>query len=908
MTKPFIQMTSMKYLFLIASIILSTGIWLISFFGGFEIPNKLLYDQYVRSCNNARQSSSHVFLIEINQKKQFQDINSWQVLFQNIQKLNPKKIVLIDLPQDLSNLFNQLSNDDNIIVAARVFQTNDQLYDFFPSLDILQKLNIDYAIKTIPHSFHGVNRYQNTYLTLNGNTYKTIEYMLAENENINKQIQDDSYLIDFRGKENGLVKIDFQRAVAGELISQMITNKYVIIGSSHAIDKNSVKTTLTPHQGIPESHFHAYALETLLDGNIITEVPLWIELLLLICLCLFNLIFYQFTSFRLITWISLPFTFFYIIITWLFLVYMNLWLPFIEILAANFISIYLVYRKRSLQQEDANQKLVIDASVKLRERYIPESFFESSEHWSQVINMVNQALDLNRSIFLERVKGDHRVREVIALNCDINDINEQRRDYERTPYSTAISQGTIIQLDKRKFLTTSDSSETQYLVPLIFGGIVQGFWAFGISPENQEKIDNFQEIIMAFAGQIAELLFRREQKLSIKQMNEGEVYKILKMEGAGSAYNELNSSIMMLGRRLDLMEHVFHSIDMAVILYDMFGRLVHINQPMISLLKQSELLPFEMTAMDLCVGLTNQPIEKIRQLFREMIFWQNAFTFSISVKRYPEKKFILKIKPMTSDENIKEFQDANQFQTYGFILEIIETTDLSKASQLKGDFFNYLHFKLCRDLQTIPLALSVLLEKRATKDHKRKAVNIINQRLSDLFKFINEAPEEFGRNYSQIYQEQYPLMPSKMLSQASLSLVPLAEQKRVTLKTNIPELGSLVCTKPELLEKAVTMITETLIEDAKEGTSIMTDLIETDEQAILTFENDGFGLPNADLQEYIFGTNEIQSKTYQSLRKIARDIKNVDWVLQARSEIGSGMNFSIILDTKACVMEITNSL
>jgi len=894
----------MKYLFLIASIILSTVICLISFFGGFEVANKLLYDQYVRSCDHARQSPSHVFLIEMNQKSRFQDNNSWHVLLQNIQKLNPRKIILMELPQDSSDLLNQLAQYDNTVVATRVIETKDQSYDFSPSLDILQKLNINYAIKSIPHSFHGVNRYQTTHLTLNGITYQTIEYMLVEKDNINRQIQNDSYLIDFRGKENGLAKLDFQRAVAGELISQMITNKYVIIGSSRTIDKNSIKTTITPHQGMPESHFHAYALETLLGGNIITEVSAWIELILLFCLCLFNLIFYQYISFRLITWISLPFTLFYIIITWLLLAYMNLWLPLIEILAANFISIYLVYRKRSLQQEDANQKLVIDASVKLRERYIPESFFESSEHWSQVINMVNQALDLNRSIFLERVKGDHRVREVIALNCDINDIDEQRRDYERTPYSTAISQGTMIQLDKRKYLTINDTNETQYLVALIFGGIVQGFWAFGISPENQEKIDNFQEIIMAFSGQIAELLFRREQKLSIKQMNEREVYKILKMEGAGSAYNELNSSITMLGRRLDLMEHVFHSIDMAVILYDMFGRLVHINQPMISLLKQSDVLPFEMTAMDLCVGLTNQPIEKIRQLFREMIFWQNAFTFSISFKNHQEKKFILKLKPMTSDENIQEFQDTNQFQTYGFILEIIETTELGKASQLKGDFLNYFNFKLSRDLQNIPLALSVLLEKRAKKDHKKNAVKIINQRLRDLFKFINEAPEEFGRNYSQIYQEQYPLMPSKMLSQASLSLTPLAKQKRVTLKTNIPELATLVCTKPELLEKALSIITETLIEDAKEGTTLMTDLIETDEQAILTFVNDGYGLPNEDLQEFIFGTNEIQSKTYQSLRKIAREIKDADWVIQARSEIGSGMNFSIILDTKACVMEI----
>jgi len=890
----------MKYKYLLTGMVLSIGIWLLSLSGGFEIANKLLYDQYVRYCHQVNRSPSHVFLIEINEKKQFQDINSWHVLIQKIGKLNPKKIVLIDLPQDFATFIPELTQYEHILVALDVLESRNV---FYSSLEMLQKYHVYSGVKTIPESFHGINRYQLTELTLKNQTYKTIEYMLAENDTL-KSVHQSSYLIDFRAKQNGLAKIDFERAVSGELISQMITDKYVIIGSGSAIDNNRIKTPLSPDKGIPESHFHAYALETLLEGKVITEIPAWLVLIIIACLSLFNLVFYQLISFRLITWVSFSFLVLYSFIPWIFLRYADIWIPVIEILISTFISIYLVYRKRALYQEESNQKLIIDASVKLRERYIPESFYESSEHWSQVINMVNQALDLNRSIFLERIKGDHRVREVIALNCDINDIDERRRDYERTPYSTAIEQGTMIKLDKKNYLTKTDINETEYLVPLIFGGIVQGFWAFGIAPENQEKIDNFNEIIMSFAAQIAELLFRREQKLTIKQTNDRELYKIMKMEGATSAYEELNSSIMMLDKRLDLMEHVFHNIDMAVILYDMFGRLVHINHPMISLLKQSDFLPFEMTAVDLCVALTNQPIEEIRQFFREMIFWQNAYTFSISFKSHQEKKFILKIKPIRSNENIQQFQEASPFQTFGFILEIIETTEMGKASQLKGEFLNYLHFKLSRDLQNIPLALSLLLDKRAKKDQKQKALTIINQRMSQLFTFINHAPDEFDRNYSQIYQDQYPLMPSKMLSQASLSLIPLANQKRVTLKTNITELSSLVCTKPELLEKAVKMITEILIEDAREGSIVMTDLIETDEQVVLNFVNDGFGLPNSDLQEYIFGTGEIQSKTFQSLRKIAREIKKVDWVLEARSDIGTGMNFSIFLDTGVCIMEL----
>jgi len=79
--------------------------------------------------------------------------------------------------------------------------------------------------------------------------------------------------------------------------------------------------------------------------------------------------------------------------------------------------------------------------ARLQDYMLPPDFYKLDEHWGQVITFVDQTLNLNRVIFLEKVEGDHRVREVQALRCSLDDIDERRRDFERVPYSDAIAEG-----------------------------------------------------------------------------------------------------------------------------------------------------------------------------------------------------------------------------------------------------------------------------------------------------------------------------------------------------------------------------------------------------------------------------------------------------------------------------------
>ena len=150
---------------------------------------------------------------------------------------------------------------------------------------------------------------------------------------------------------------------------------------------------------------------------------------------------------------------------------------------AQLLMLWLFIRFKLMRDDQEMRRIVLQQMARLQEYILPPDFYELDEHWAQVISFIDQTLNLNRVIFLEKVKGDHRVREVQALRCSLQDIDERRRDYERVPYSDAIAEGGPVRLERRLFFKgPGDGSAEQYLVPLVFGGEVQGFWAFDVDP------------------------------------------------------------------------------------------------------------------------------------------------------------------------------------------------------------------------------------------------------------------------------------------------------------------------------------------------------------------------------------------------------------------------------------------
>ena len=86
---------------------------------------------------------------------------------------------------------------------------------------------------------------------------------------------------------------------------------------------------------------------------------------------------------------------------------------------------------------------------------------------------------------------------------------EQRRDYQRAPYSDAIKASGVV-LVTRPFFKQLTESERQYITPLMYAGDIRGFWALTVSTQPDFDEQAFCHNVNAFAKQVGELLFHHK--------------------------------------------------------------------------------------------------------------------------------------------------------------------------------------------------------------------------------------------------------------------------------------------------------------------------------------------------------------------------------------------------------------
>lgn len=244
---------------------------------------------------------------------------------------------------------------------------------------------------------------------------------------------------------------------------------------------------------------------------------------------------------------------------WLALVFLRLWLPLTELILLQAVLCVFQVRYKSVREDRTLRRLVLETSARLQRRIMPASVTSPDQHWAQVLEMIRQTLSLNRLIFLERTERTApRVKEVKALNCSLSDIDEQRRDCRRPPYTAAIKEGGPVLVEA--FLKPALQGERQYVAPLVYAGEVLGFWAFGILEKEVAQLERYPELIRDFGAQLSELLYARLSREREQKREGGLLLQILRMERATRVHRTLERLVTFLDRRLGGLERVFDGL------------------------------------------------------------------------------------------------------------------------------------------------------------------------------------------------------------------------------------------------------------------------------------------------------------------------------------------------------------
>ena len=873
-------------------------IWLAGVSGLSGVVNGLFYDRLITftAADGGRERS--LLLIESNTQTSHLNDAAWEKLLDELARLQARQVVFGFMPNTSRAFYERAAGMGNVMFGRRLVPTSLSPDDLVlePLREAARGLPLRFGIMRLTAGEQGVQRRQTVGLDVGGEWHPSLETVAASQwhgRNLAEPAAG-AYLINYAGGRAGPPQITLDRVLAGELIPELVTGKSVLIGLADP-ERNRLYTPLSGRgPSLSPLQVHGQALETLLKGRVIREVHSALLLLVLLAVTGASFALFQLLSVRFSVAVTLLLLGVYGLLAWLALGQFRLWLPLFDLWAQQLVVLFIYTRTLTMSDERKARRLLFEASAHMRERLFPPSFYASQEHWSQVAAMVNQTLNLQRLIFLERVESDHRVREVKALNCALTDISEKRRDYERTPYSTAISENRAVVV--KDYLSRAEDEEVQYLVPLTFGGDVMGFWAFGILPRHSAALPKFDAVIDSFADQIAELLFQRQAWLASHAENPTQLSQYLRLEMGQQSLAELGKTFALMERRLNSLEGHLNGLTTATILYDLFGRVVIANRPMTELLREAKLAPYDMTALDLLCALTALDQTQARRMLQSMVFDRRSLAVQAQLAKKAGGVFLLRLSPVSPQAGGRDIEgEARPFRLEGILCEIIDVTAIASLCGIKDKMLERVNFQVRNDLESLLTAVTMLATTSLDADRKARVLEISRSKVDSLVSVLSEMETHLSIGDTSRAVQCYPIDGLQPLTDAVANIRDKAAQQMTALDIDLPDFVSLVLASPEALQQLFSTILAWLLEDSVETGSITVRLEERERRLVYDFSNVGFGMDERRLQSILFGTESQDSVVLTRLRDGAKLVADWGGTLEAHSELGVGTRFRVDL-------------
>lgn len=697
--------------------------------------------------------------------------------------------------------------------------------------------------------------------------------------------------MDFNGLGRGLPIVEIGDVIKGKLVKQLVEGKSVVVGLKTSVLVPGLETPISlDNQGMGNLDYVGYALNTQLKHRHLSALNGPAKLGIIALSTLIALVIFHYASVNVVMVTIAVLSIFYILATWFVFYSFGYWCPIVEIILAQVLSFLLILRIKVNQQAASVQLTVLETLHLIREKVHPASFMASKEHWAQVLNLVNQTLYMNRVIFLEPIEKDHRVKEIIALNCNIDDIEEMRRDYQRAPYTRALEANGPVEV--KNYLKGSDEPEMQFLVPLIFAGHLEGFWAFSIAPGSKDTVEQFLKTVRDFAEEIATMLYKRRQWILQENVAKDPIRKLIKLEEKQESLVEIKKAISFFSRRIEILEDALNTIETAVLVYDLFGNVLMINDPMTSFLKRHNLPAFELTALDLAVKLTGKRESEIRPKLRYLTIYNEEINISLALGNEEDNNLILSIRPLSREEGVKG-DATSPFTVQGILFEIVDLSDIKEAYRFKEEFFKYTNFHLKNDLARIQEVINSVESGDLTEEERWNQCQAVKKLVTGLNDFTDQLPK-YADFEVMARTGVLPVNPRTSLDAAlrDVSLESVDFESRCEVFQC--EVYTLVNANPIQLVELLSAILKLLDKDSEAG-AIVVEIIEKEKIVTIRLRDEGFGLPNSKFQEFLFGDSPLQSNDYQVLQKAMANLSHWGGKLEASSEVGVGYNFELHL-------------
>jgi len=862
------------------------GTWLLHVLGLLALVDHMAYDLWLRIAVALERPRSEVVLVEVDPAEgRREDLHL--DLVRRLRDLGAERVVFTFSPERFSaDFFEECERYPEMVFGRELAQ--DPLD---PDATRLARMppaaggrRIAFAVAHVDPAAGGIHRRQQAWRIVGEKVHLSIE-AAALPPRLSEELiaAGPSFLVHFNGGAGSLPTVPAAMVSDGRLIPEFIRGKWVLIGRRGGHPGLHTPTT---RAGEPMSslEYHGHALNTVLSGRLRRPLSPVATLLALSFAAVVLCALYQWTDAVVAAWIGGGVLAATAVSTHVGFLAFNRWLPFLPLALVQGGVLAVTLGRKAAAAGSWAAELLVGASSRLPERYISASL-NPADCWPLIINMVHQTLDLDRMIFLETQPQKTTLREVKALNCSFADISERRRDWDRPPYLTAIEAGRPVRVES--YLRKAFDREEQYLTPLLFGSEILGFWAFGVDSGKSAAIPDFESVIEDYATLIGELLHQRRQGHAGRSwIDRAEAY--LTHERTESLFEQLKAVIEVLEARLRQVEGLLTSISTATVVYDLFGRVLHINDRMLEILEKERLNPHKITALDLLTALSEYDLGRARKILRHVIMDQQVITLPVTLRGRKKSRFVMHLHPLQVNPAEKGEDALKALSGKCVLCELVDTTAFTGLFEMKEKLTARLGQQLRNDLASIDLSSSLLGSTTLSADQRKHISQIIHDKVSRTMDVLVECQQYLTLDGELESVERFPVNSQEALAEAVAQVEPLITGRGIGVTVDQPQLMSFVLASGDNLRALFLAALKLLGADASDGGTIHVTVSESEDVVSFHFRNSGFGMPNDRFQEYLLGDKTLASEELRTLREGMTWAKAWGGEVEAASEVGVG--------------------
>ncbi|MFC2990721.1 CHASE2 domain-containing protein [Halomonas tibetensis] len=865
------------------------AIWLASALGAFQLADAWAYWQFHR-LNPVDRPTPQVLLVEADFEQRQQA--EWFELVERLEQFEPASIGFLHQPAEISD-----TNLEKLLEAGVVIgQTSAQASGGNSVLTLPPSQTLDRLGMHRPQAIDEGERYLSTEAAVASRAQGAA---VAEN----------TFMIDFRPGMNYLPVIQAERVLRGDLTRDLISGRVVLVGRSLDPTNPPLLTPLPEEANISRLAYAGYTVDTLLRELPLRHTNWWQNLLLSFAVVGVAAILYFRLGVRRSLGIAIGSVTTLLVAGWLCLHLLGIVLPVAELIAFHLLLWYLLSRREQRLESATVRKLLRASSSRMHDRLLPSDFNASQDPWGQIILLTTQILNLDRAILLERQGSAKYLREVKAYRCSIEDIDERRRDLERSPYSTAVEEGGPIVLSKT-FLKDPLTGSRQFIVPLAFNGQLLGFLCGEVAEEILENNPMYLPLLRDFSNQIGELLYHRRLLQARQRSDASQWRRLMRLDSVESEYDSLSEVSQLFERRLSLLENVFNSLHTSTILYDLFGQVMQVNRKMEELIRRSGLSVFTMTAADAISTLGGMPLSVAREHLQHMILTDESLTFAANLPGV-EGAFSLNVRPLKSPEVQSAGQFAIPFRIHGFLLELVDVTHLVRLERLKDELGNKVNAELRNQLEAALLAAELGRMEDVAAVDKAAFGELVERKLQQMSRTLTRSQNIINSVQDISRLSDFPVNVTVLAEDMARRWAPRLASRELAFELERPPFNAFVRVDVTQIENSLDAVVVVLADDASPGGVIRLSLEERQAGDIFwttfIFENSGYGMPEERLQAAMQGTARVTTPAMHRLRQVVNQVALWGGKMTATTAIGQGIRFEIQLPGFSLDDELANA-